>query len=101
VGNIASRALVQRSIAAFRQHTAFPSEGVAAPGGMTGIGWSDHWAFWQAGYPALMVTDTALFRYSPYHTREDTPGQIDYDRMARVVAGLARVVTDLAGAVGP
>jgi len=97
VGNIASRTLVRRSIAAFRQHTAFPSEGVEAPGWMTGIGWSDHWAFWQEGYPGVMVTDTALFRYAPYHTREDTPDQINYERMARVVAGLARVVTTLAG----
>ena len=101
VGNIASRTLVRRSIAAFRRHTAFPSEGVAAPGWMTGIGWSDHWAFWQEGYPALMVTDTALFRYAPYHTRADTPEQISYDRMARVVAGLARVVTALAGGAVP
>jgi len=98
VGNIASRALVQRSIAAFRQHTAFPSEGVAAPGWMTGIGWSDHAAFWHEGYAALMVTDTALFRYAPYHTRADTPEQINYDSMARVVVGLARVITTLAGA---
>jgi Peptidase family M28 len=98
VGNIASRALVHRSIAAFRQHTPFPSEGVAAPGWMTGIGWSDHWAFWQEGYPGVMVTDTALFRYAPYHTREDTPDQINYEHMARVVAGLARVVTTLADA---
>src|SRR5215510_4634776 len=98
VGNIASRALVRRSLAAFRQHTPFPSEGVAAPGWLTGIGWSDHWAFWQEGYPGVMVTDTALFRYAPYHTREDTPDQINYERMARVVAGLARVVTTLADA---
>jgi hypothetical protein len=101
VGNIASRALVRRSLAAFRQYTPFPSEGVAAPGWMTGIGWSDHWAFWQEGYPGVMVTDTALFRYAPYHTREDTPDQVNYDRMARVVAGLARVVTTLAGATMP
>jgi Peptidase family M28 len=96
VGDIASRALVRRSIAAFRQHTPFPSEGVAAPGWMTGIGWSDHWAFWQEGYPGVMVTDTALFRYAPYHTREDTPNRMNYDYMARVVVGLARVVTLLA-----
>lgn len=101
VGNVASRALVRRSIAAFRQHAAFPSEGVAAPGWMTGIGWSDHWAFWQEGYPAVMITDTALFRYAPYHTAADTPDQIDYDRMARVVAGLAHVVTALAETTRP
>jgi hypothetical protein len=98
VGNIAARALVRRSIAAFRQHTFFPSEGAAAPGWMTGIGWSDHWAFWQEGYPGVMVTDTALFRYAPYHTRQDTPDQINYEHMARVVAGLAQVVTALADA---
>jgi hypothetical protein len=97
VGNTASRLLVRRSIAAFRRHTAFPSEGTAAPGWLTGVGWSDHWAFWQEGYAALMVTDTALFRYAPYHTSADTPEKIDYERTARVVAGLARVVAELAG----
>lgn len=97
VGNLASRRLVQRSLGAFRRHTAFPSEGTAAPGWLTGIGWSDHWAFWQQGYAALMVTDTALFRYAPYHTAADTPDKLDYDRTARVVSGLARVVSELAG----
>jgi hypothetical protein len=97
VGNTASRALVRRSIATFRQHTALPSEGTAAPGWLPGIGWSDHWAFWQEGYAAIMVTDTALFRYAAYHTPYDTPEKLDYLRLARVVAGLARVVAELAG----
>jgi Zn-dependent M28 family amino/carboxypeptidase len=101
VGNMDSRRLVHRSVASFRQHTAFPSEGTAAPGWLTGIGWSDHWAFWQEGFAAIMVTDTAPFRYALYHTREDTPDKIDYDRTARVVAGLARVMVELAGAVAP
>jgi hypothetical protein len=96
VGNTASGALVRRSIASFRRHAAFPSQGTAAPGWLTGIGWSDHWAFWQQGYAAIMVTDTALFRYASYHTPTDTPDRIDYARMARVVAGIAGVVADLA-----
>lgn len=99
VGNLSSRKLVSRSIALFRQHTAFPSEGVAAPGWITGIGWSDHWSFWKEGYPAVMVTDTALFRYESYHTQEDTPEKVDYTRTARVVSGLARVVAEMAGPV--
>jgi Zn-dependent M28 family amino/carboxypeptidase len=97
IANLSSRELVRRSIASFRRHTAFPSEGVAAPGWVMGIAWSDHWAFWEEGYKAMMVTDTALFRYRAYHTSEDTPDKIDYDRTARVVAGTARVVTELAG----
>jgi hypothetical protein len=98
VGNMASRQLVRRSVASFRRHTAFPSEGAAAPGWLAGIGWSDHWAFWQQGYAAVMVTDTAPFRYAPYHTRADKPDRLHYDHTARVVSGLARVVMELAEA---
>jgi Zn-dependent M28 family amino/carboxypeptidase len=101
VSNISSRDLVRQSIASFRQHTAFPSQGAAAPGWMTGIGWSDHWSFWREGYPAIMVTDTALFRYAHYHTPEDTPDKIDYARTARVILGLARVIAELAGPITP
>ncbi|NIR29778.1 MAG: M20/M25/M40 family metallo-hydrolase [Gammaproteobacteria bacterium] len=95
VGNVGSRKLVRRAIASFRRHTRFPSEGTAAPAWLPGIGWSDHWSFWQQGYPAIMVTDTAPFRYAQYHTPADRPERIDYDRLARVVAGVARVVGDL------
>ena len=84
------------SIGYFRETTQFPSEGVAAPGSMTGIGWSDHWSFWQEGYPAIMITDTAPFRYRYYHMPADSADKIDFDRMARVVAGIGRVVRALA-----
>ncbi|MEW6595250.1 MAG: M28 family peptidase [Thermodesulfobacteriota bacterium] len=96
VGNLRSRSLVRQVIASFRQHARFPAEGLAAPGFFYGIGWSDHWSFWEHGYPALMVTDTAFFRSPVYHTTEDTPEKLDYERLARVVAGIARVVPDLA-----
>ena len=45
----------------------------------------------------MMVTDTAFFRYPYYHTAADIPDKIKYDRMAQVVAGIERVVADLAG----
>ncbi|MCK4959960.1 MAG: M28 family peptidase, partial [Planctomycetes bacterium] len=57
---------------------------------------SDHWSFWQYDYPAIMLTDTAPFRYPHYHQAEDTPDKLDYDRMARVVSGLETVITHLA-----
>ncbi|HEY6008491.1 MAG TPA: M28 family peptidase [Geobacteraceae bacterium] len=100
VGNTGSRQLVRRALHTFRATTDFPSEGAAVPGGIPGIDWSDHWSFWQEGYPALMVTDTALYRYDQYHGPQDTPERLDYDRMARVTAGLARVVAEL-GDHGP
>jgi hypothetical protein len=96
VGNLRSFKLMRKSLGAFRHHTLFPSEGTAAPEWITGIGWSDHWSFWQEGYRAIMVTDTALFRYEHYHTREDTPEKIDYNSLARVTSGLAEVVAELA-----
>jgi len=96
VGNIRSRHLVKLCLAAFRQTTRFPAEGTAAPGWITGIGWSDHWSFWREGYRAIMVTDTAFFRYEPYHSRHDTAEKIDYNRLARVTSGLADVVVELA-----
>lgn len=80
----------------FRQEAAFPSEGAAVPERVPGVGWSDHWAFWQEGYPALMVTDTAPYRYPYYHTARDTPDKLDYPRMARIIKGMEAVVSALA-----
>lgn len=96
VGNVASRSLVRRVVTTFRRHARFPSEGIAAPEGLRGVSWSDHWAFWRQGVPAVMVTDTALYRYPQYHTADDLPGIVDNARLAPVVEGLAHVVEDLA-----
>ena len=96
VGDLGARALVRRSIASFRKHAQFPSEGVAAPGIVPGVTWSDHWAFRRHGYPAIMVTDTAFYRYPHYHLPSDTPEKLDYERMARVTLGLAAMLRELA-----
>jgi hypothetical protein len=98
VGDVGSRRLVREAIGVFRRTTRFPSQGAALPAGLPGVGWSDHWSFWHVGYPAIMVTDTAIFRYPHYHTRRDTPDKIDYERLARAVRGLERVVASLARA---
>ena len=81
--------------ARFAATLAFPTVGGVPPASY-GIGWSDHWAFWEFGYPAMMLTDTAPFRYPHYHKPSDTPDKIDYARMARMVEGVERVVRDIA-----
>lgn len=43
-----------------------------------------------------MVTDTAPYRYLDYHTLQDTPDRINFEKLATVVADLAEVITDLA-----
>lgn len=95
-GDTASRGHVRREIEAFRKQAHFPSEGVVAPQATPGLDMSDHWSFWQVGYPGMLVTDTLPFRYKYYHTPGDTPERIDYDRMARVVDGLSASVQALA-----
>jgi Zn-dependent M28 family amino/carboxypeptidase len=94
VGNSASAGVVERAVKVFREAEKFPSEGGALPDFVTGVGFSDNWSFNQQGYPAVMVTDTALFRYPQYHEAEDTLDKIDFDRMARVVRGLEKVVEE-------
>jgi Zn-dependent M28 family amino/carboxypeptidase len=91
-----SRSLLRAAVAGFRRTRKLPSEGAALPAAVPGIGWSDHWAFWQCGYPAIMVTDTAPFRYPHYHEATDTPDKLDYDRFALVVSGLEKTIAELA-----
>jgi Zn-dependent M28 family amino/carboxypeptidase len=95
VSNVHSRALLRRSIALFRKHAKIPSEGAALPSFIPGVSWSDQWAFWQHGYPGIMITDTAPFRYPHYHSATDTPDKLDYDRFALVVSGVQKVIEEL------
>lgn len=95
VGNLGSRALLNQALEAFRGAETFPAEGLVAPGWLIGVDWSDHWAFWRAGYPAIMVTDTALFRYPHYHSPSDTPDKVDYPALVQVTLGLQAMVKGL------
>ncbi len=96
VGNVRSRALVRDVVQAFREAEPFPSEGAALVSVLPGVGWSDQWAFWQEGFPALMVTDTAPFRNPHYHQPTDLPPTVDVERMARVTRGVGAVIRQLA-----
>jgi Zn-dependent M28 family amino/carboxypeptidase len=98
VSNVENGFLVRQLVGSFRQQARFPSEGGALWDLIPGVGWSDHWAFWKEGYPAVMVTDTAPFRYPAYHSPADRPELVQYERMARVVSGLQAVIVEMANA---
>ena len=98
VSNLRSRAALLRVHRAFCSHCAFPSERAAVPSWIPGVGWSDHLSFWREGYRALMVTDTAFYRYPYYHTALDTPEKVDYARLNEVANGLAGALMELAEA---
>ncbi len=96
VSNTRNGSWVRKVIGIFRKQAQFPSEGASLFGWLPGVGWSDHWAFWKEGFPAIMVTDTALFRDPFYHSANDTPDHVHYEHVARVVSGLQQVILDIA-----
>ncbi len=101
VGTLRARIFLHALIRSFRTHTAFPSAGGVAPSFVPGVNWSDHWSFERFGYPAVMVTDTAPFRYAHYHRATDTPDKVDHAKLARVTHGLERVIRDVASPAWP
>ena len=98
VSNLRSRPALAEAVRAFRAGSDFPAERLACPAFVPGVAWSDQLSFWRMGYPAVMVTDTAFYRYPHYHQPSDTPERIRYPEMARVVEGLAKAIASLAGA---
>jgi len=96
VGDLGSRSLVREAIGAFRTGSQFPSEGAALPSLFPGVDYSDHWSFREEGYPAIMVTDTALYRDPNYHQVSDKAENLDYDALARVTSGMETVIRHVA-----
>ena len=87
-GKLGQGALVRRVSRAMRRASPLPVRSIAAPRSLPGIELSDHRCFWDAGYQAVMITDTAFYRNPNYHTEDDTPETLDYERMAMAVRGV-------------
>ncbi|MFK7961114.1 MAG: M28 family peptidase [Phycisphaerales bacterium] len=100
VGNLRSSGFARDCIRRFRQHAAVPSEGVTAPGWITGLSFSDHRAFWEIGVPAIMVTGTAMFRNPHYHRPGDRHDVVDDERLWWVIDGMEPVIRELASPGG-
>ena len=73
-----------------------PVRSINAPRLIPGIDFSDQLNYWDAGFDALMITDTAFYRNANYHEASDTPETLDYARMAAVVEGVHAAVCALA-----
>jgi len=97
VSNFRSRHRMLEAVQAFRTHSDFPLQHLTGPSFIPGLAWSDHWSFWQEGYRAFMVTDTAFYRYPWYHTAHDTPNKIDYAPFSAVTDALYQTFAALAG----
>jgi Zn-dependent M28 family amino/carboxypeptidase len=91
VGDEASRELFETAVAGLKSVAGLPVEGLLAPGAgrlLPESRLSDHSSFWDAGYPALMVTDTSFYRNPHYHQASDTPETLDYPFLEKVTAGI-------------
>lgn len=95
VGNLSSRWIVKEVVSSFKSKTDFPIESVVTFSFVPGVDFSDHWSFWKEGYPAVMITDTAFYRYPHYHSSSDTYEKLNYENMAEVVKGLGEVLIKL------
>jgi Zn-dependent M28 family amino/carboxypeptidase len=96
VGCLSQRDLVQRFHAHAAKPGLVPFECVATFPFLPGVSWSDHASFWDEGYPALMITDTAPYRNPHYHQPTDAPGTLDYPRLTRATEALAGAIHALA-----
>jgi Zn-dependent M28 family amino/carboxypeptidase len=96
VGQLGRGALVRDVKRAMRGASDLPVHSINAPAFIPGVDFSDHLSYWERGYPAVMITDTAFYRNPRYHTAQDTPATLDYARMAKVTDGVHAAVRTLA-----
>lgn len=85
VGKLSDFGLMRRVKSVMSGATPLPVHSINSPRKVPGIENSDHVNFWDADYPAMMVTDTAYLRNRNYHGPNDTWQTLDYRRMADVV----------------
>lgn len=99
VGDSSSNHLLSKATTAFNrvpqlnlQSLSVPFRGLVLP--ETRL--SDHSPFWDAGIPALLVTDTSFFRNPYYHSPQDIPEKLNIPFMAKVVEGVLKLIEDFA-----
>jgi Zn-dependent M28 family amino/carboxypeptidase len=95
VGKMDDAMLVRRIKKAMTWATSLPVYSINAPRLVPGVDLSDHLSYWQAGYPAVMITDTAFYRNANYHMPDDTAEKLDYRRMSQAVEGVYAAVIEM------
>lgn len=87
VGNFGSSNLVKH-VATHMKATSIGVSTLKAPSWVEGVNFSDHRNYWEFGYDAIMITDTAFYRNPNYHEKTDTIDTLDFERMKEVVKGV-------------
>ncbi|MEN6488099.1 MAG: M28 family peptidase [Smithella sp.] len=101
VGNLDSRKLAKQVARYLKKHSSIPVETLVTVSAVPGVDFSDHKSFWDEGYPAVMITDTAFYRNPNYHSSTDTIDTLDFDRMKMLLKGLVETIKALSDQGGP
>jgi Zn-dependent M28 family amino/carboxypeptidase len=91
VSNFKSRDFAGRLVEQFQKNNQLPVVKLTVPFNgwvMPAIRLSDHASFWDQGFKAVMLTDSAFYRNPYYHTAADTMDKLDFEFMAEVVQSL-------------
>jgi Zn-dependent M28 family amino/carboxypeptidase len=97
VGREADASVLGRLGPAMAAATDLRAVWLPAPADLDALDWSDHLSFWNEGFPAVLVTDTAFLRNPHYHQASDLPETLDYDRLAKAAQAVAAGIAALAG----
>jgi hypothetical protein len=95
VGNLSSASVARAARDAFHSSSRIRVRAIALPAWVPGVRVSDHAAFWEQGWRAVMVADALPWRLAP--RRSSSAPTPDVDQMAAAVPGLAAGVIRLAG----
>ena len=96
IGNFTNALTVRNFKSSMTAATDLPVYSANAPTFINGVDFSDHRSYWNLGYNAVMITDTAFYRNHNYHLENDTVERIDYERMAEVVEATYKAILDTA-----
>ena len=88
--------MLNQTLELFKMFSSVPAMGMALDEDVQGVSLSDHRSLWQQDYTAMMVTDTAPFRYPFYHHAQDTPDKINMKVYKEAVLGLTATIAAMA-----
>lgn len=92
VSSYQGRNLVRKIKRQFAKNSDFPLESFLGPSHIQGLLASDHYAFLQWGFPAMMISDTAYYRNENYHTPNDKPETLNYKATAKLIDGIHQML---------
>jgi Zn-dependent M28 family amino/carboxypeptidase len=87
---------IRKLKAGMKGATGLPVYSFRGPESLPGVDFSDHRSYWPHGIPAAMVTNTAFYRNTAYHTPNDTADRLDYKRMGMVVVAVDAAIRRIA-----